>query len=447
MIKKIIGIGIGVFAFSFLLEAQDLGMQLLDRDQIFLGRNPALPFPKKTVIGLPEGSGHLFNESGSLDDWQNTTSDGKRSISLQSIWKALDHKDYLTEANWAIRSFYFGKKWSKFQFGLYHSFQGDFTFKYNKELVGLLGYGNYGFLQQETLAKTQVLDISPQAAVTVYQAIGVEAAYFLNDRLSIGGGIQFLGGLYDFRSEVNRFDADLRDPLTLKTDEDWSLHTAELVDQISIDSISLDGDRGALGTHPGVGFNIGVNYSIDKFKAGLQVRDLGMIRWDGITYSRKGSTNYSGIQIDNFLDVNQNVFNQITDTLRVIANVNKSSGTYTGKLAGKFILDGQFHLSEKWMTGGVLYYSSNYVQNYWRLMGGIVYQPSKVLHIGTQLSFDAHQKINVGVMGALRLGVVNLYLSVDQVSALINPAAIDRFSGTVGISVMWGGDKATANQE
>lgn len=419
---------------------QDLGMHLLAKDQVFYSRNPALPLPKKTVIGLPEGSGHLFNEGGSLMDWTTTASDGKRSVSLQRIWKSLDHKEYTSEANWAIRTFYFGKRLSKFQLGLYHTFNGDFDLQYNKELVGLLGYGNFGFLQQEPIAKTQVLDIKPQATVSVYQSIGFEGAYFINDRLSIGGGLQYLAGLYDFRSDVRRLDVDIRDPLTLKSDEDWTLHTADLVEQLSIDSIILGSGRRALGTHPGLAFNLGTSYRGDRFKIGLQVRDLGMIKWNGTTFSRQGSINYSGISIDDFLKINQSVFNQIKDTLRAITQITKFTGNYTAKLSGKVIVDAQYQIAEKWMFGGVLYYRSNTAQPYTRLMGGVQYQPSSVFLLGTQLSTDTHQTFNVGVMGALRIGVFNLYLSTDQIGAWFNPAAINRFSGIAGMSVMWGKD-------
>lgn len=427
-----------ICGYTCLSYAQDPGMQLLSKDQIFHGRNPAMPLPKNYAIGLPEGSGRLYNEAGSLDDWWLTTADGKRSVSLQNIWQTLDRKQYRSEAGWVIRSLYFGKKFNRFQLGVYHTFQGDLDFKYPKDLVGLLGYGNYGFLQQEPLAKTQALDIRPEISITVYEAIGLEGGFFINDRLSVGAGVQYLAGLYNFTSDVKVLEVDIRDPLTLKANEDWTLHTADLVDQFSIDSLVLDTDRRALGTHPGIAFNAGVSYSVPAFQLGIQVRDLGSIQWKGISYSRKAATNYSGVLIDDFLDVNQNVFNQISDTLRAIANVTRSAQKYTSALTGKIILDGQYHISDHWSVGGSWYYNKNNVRSFWMLSGGIVFKPFPILQVGSQLSYDVHQSFNIGVMGALRLGFLNMYLSVDQVTALFQPASIDRLSARAGISILWG---------
>ena len=85
----------------------------MQSNQVFNGRNSAVPFPEKTVIGLPDISGTLFNESGGFQNWITD-----RTISLENFWSRLQRKNYIASVAWSGRSFFFGKKYKKFQWGI-----------------------------------------------------------------------------------------------------------------------------------------------------------------------------------------------------------------------------------------------------------------------------------------------------------------------------------------
>ncbi len=92
-----------------LLPAQDPGPLFMAKDQMYQDRNPAMPYPKKNIIGLPEMRGQIYSETGTLNDWNRKNPDGTQSIYLQDIWKSLERKDYTTEAGFRLNHFLLAK--------------------------------------------------------------------------------------------------------------------------------------------------------------------------------------------------------------------------------------------------------------------------------------------------------------------------------------------------
>ncbi|MBK7439043.1 MAG: hypothetical protein IPK94_20370 [Saprospiraceae bacterium] len=421
-----------------LLPAQDPGPLFMAKDQMYQDRNPAMPYPKKNIIGLPEMRGQIYSETGTLNDWNRKNPDGTQSIYLQDIWKSLERKDYTTEAGFSIKSFSFGKKYDRWQFNLSHRIRGDVDFTYNKDLVGLVAYGNYGLLNVEPLAMTQVLDLRPRLSTSLYQSLGIEAAYFINDQWSLGIGADYLAGWYEVDAKVRKFDLDIHDPLTISAKEDWTLRSADLIQSVSIDSFNVKYDGQALGKHPGAAFAVGLFHHTSQWQFGLQVRDLGWISWEGKAYSRKAETNYSGLQVNDFLNVDGGIFDHIKDTLRTLTNVDESNIKYRTSLQSRIILDAQYHLSDRWSGGGAIYMVNNAPATYWRVMAGTVYRPSQVFEFGGDISLDSYHKINLGLFGALRLSIFNIYMSMEHLPGFFNPNGTSRLGGSMGINLMWG---------
>lgn len=421
-----------------LLPAQDLGPLFMAVDQMYQDRNPACPYPKKNIIGLPEMRGQIYSETGILNDWIRKNPDGTPSVYLQNIWKKLERKDYSTEVGFSIKSFSYGKKYDHWQINLSHRIRGDADFTYNKDLVGLVAYGNYGLLNVEPLATTQALDLRPRLSTSLYQSLGMEVAYFINDQWSLGLGADYLAGWYEVDTKVTRFDLDIHDPLTISAKEDWTLRSADLIQSVSIDSFNVKYDGQALGKHPGAAFAIGLYHQSDKWQVGLQVRDLGWISWDGKAYSRKAETNYSGLQVNDFLNVDRGIFDHIKDTLRALTNVKQSNILYRTGLQSKILLDAQYHWTERWSGGGAIYMINNSPSAYWRVMAGGVYKPSQVIEFGGNISLDSYHHINLGMFGALRLSIFNIYISMEHLPGLFNPNSTNRLGGSMGIHLMWG---------
>jgi hypothetical protein len=419
-------------------DAQDLSLSLISEHQTFSSRNVANPYPKRNNIILPELSARIFNESGALDDWIGNTGSGTRTVGLQDIWKSLDRKDYVSGIDWNAQTIGFGKRYDRFQIMISHRIHGNFDFLYNKDLVGLIAFGNYGLLQAEPMAKTQALDLRPASDIFVFQSIGADGAYFLNEHHSIGGGIHYLSGWYDFKSDVKKFDLDIRDPLTIKANEDWTVRTANLVDHLAADSVKINVDEAAWGTHPGMSINLGYSFHTEHLQIGAQIRDLGMIKWQGTSYSRKAITDYSGLRINDILNIDKSIFDHISDTLKALTAVQQSGQSYTTRLHSAFILDGQYKINPHWSLGGSFMYKSGSIKNYWQGMLGAVFSPVDFFQLGVHTSYDQYHNADLGLMSALSISIVHIYLNLSPFPSAWNTSGTNRLSGTFGMSVQWG---------
>ena len=423
---------------SFVAFNQDIGISLMNRDQLYSNRNIAIPYPKKNNFALPEFSGSLLNESGSLNQWLLNTGAGTRTIDLQTLWKSIDRRDYLSQVGWNIQTLAFGKKYNRFQWMVAHKISGDLNFIYNKDLLGILAFGNYGYLQQEPLAKTQALDLKPASEIAVYQSIGVDVAYFLNDHNSIGAGINYLSGWYDFKTDIKKFELDIRDPLAIKANEDWSVRTAHLIDYLSLDSVKVNKKNATWGRHPGMSINLGYSHHTDRMQFGIQVRDLGRIKWKGKQYSRNAITNYSGIRINDLLNIDKGVFDHITDSIKAFTSVDQSDASYSTILPPKIMLDAQYYLSDQWTLGGAIFYSTGSIRPYWKTMLGAEFKPLPFLNIASNVSLDKYHHFDLGLSTSLRVSILHFYLNFSPLPAIWHSGVYNHIAGSAGLSVQWG---------
>ncbi len=421
------------------IYSQDISMQAFEKDLYFSNRNPAVPFDKKFNIGFPEGTGYLFSENNTLSNWLNTNNaNGSRTISLQNLWSHLERKNYNLSSGYDVRTVSFGVKFKRIQFNLEHKISGDTYLEYNKDLVGLIAFGNYGLLNKEPLAKSQALDIGPSINTKLFQSIGIDAAFILNEHISIGGGVSFLSGLFSAVSDQHQFKLDIHDPLTLSANENWSLRTADLVQSLSLDSFKIKHNPVNWSRHPGVSFKLGIFTQNQTSQFSLQVRDLGFINWDGTEYSRNAITTYSGLQINDFLKIDKGLFDHIQDTIKNLASVHTSNLVYKTSLSARIIANGLYHLGDHWSIGGTGLYALNPINPYWKIMPFIRFTPSKIFSINGNLSIDSYSKLNAGLAGYIKLSVVHLYMGVENLPVLVAPDQVNRFAATLGLSVSWG---------
>lgn len=416
----------------FTLSSQELGLNYLQSTQVYNGRNPSTPFPRKTVINLPDLSGNLYSQTKGYSDWITN-----KNFSLENFWSSLEKRAYTAGTSWSLRSFYFGKKYNRFQWGISHSFEGVSNFKFHKDLVGIFAFGNAGLLKKESAAQTELLHVAPVFNTNLYQSFGVELAIISNDHWGIGGGIKYLSGIYNITSDIRKLDIDIRDPFELKAAEDWTIKSGNFITNLSLDSSVINRKPVSPGTHSGVAFSFGIYHQQKNWRWSGQIQDVGFIQWKGTEFSRSGNTVYKGIDIPDLLTADKNIFNQITDTLKNLVSVTKKSINYTTKIRTNVVLDALYTLTEKVSIGGAALYRINNPFNYWKISGTGVYRPSQFIHMGGQLSVDSYSFINIGIYGSCKLSVVNLYGSFDHIGALLSPARANRFSGNIGMSIMW----------
>jgi hypothetical protein len=220
--------------------------------------------------------------------------------------------------------------------------------------------------------------------------------------------------------------------------EDWKVYSANLVNELSLDSIQVIpfNDQDVLGRHPGLSGSVGISYQNTQTLFAIQWKDIGSIRWkDGNVYSRNGTTDYSGISVPNLLTIDQNVFNSIGDTLKKISTVNHTTQNYRTYLRSNILAEFQHTFSNKWTVGSAVNYYFNGQQ--WRAMAGINYQLLEIFTLGSQLGYHSSGRLNIGIHAALHLAAFNLFLNTDHIPSLYPTDTINQFSARAGISLMW----------
>lgn len=425
-----------ILLFPSRVWLQDLGIYLMSRDQVFSGRNPALPFNKNTILALPEIRFDLHRQTGD-GPWLVKQPDGSRLLSLASGWEGLERENYNLDLSWGLRTFFFGKKWGNFQLGISHEISGHSFFQFNKDLVGVLGYGNYGYLQKEPLAKSQALDVRPEFNHELFNGFGIEMAYQFN-QFSVGGSLKYLSGLQEMHSEFNQFELDIRDPLAIQSKEDWRIYSADLVNYISLDSVELIdySDIDLLGKHPGFSGSLGFAYQNPRGLFAVQWKDIGQINWNqGKLFSRKAEVHYSGIRVADLLNVDENVFTTIADTLKTLTSVTQSSIDFETQLSSSVLTEFQYKLNELWTVGAAFNYLVQ--DERWGIMGGFDIRVVKGWNIGSQLSYDSREILNLGLHSAVRLGPFNLFVNTDHIQRLSSTNKLKQYGARMGISFMW----------
>lgn len=250
--------------------------------------------------------------------------------------------------------------------------------------------------------------------------------------------MRYLSGLQELHSEANTLDIDIRDPLVIKTREDWKVYSANLVEEITLDSISVIPytDLVALGRHPGVSGTIGVAYQSPEVLMAIQWKDFGSIHWKkGTLFSRSGSINYSGITVPDLLTIDQNVFNSIGDTLKKLASVDRSSISYRSPVRSSILAEFQYSPNGLWTLGSALQYFID--EGEWQVMSGLDFRVFPVWRLGSQLNYDSSKRVSFGLHTVLRLGAFNLFANTDHVQTIYPSNHTHQYSARMGISLMW----------
>ncbi|MBI5218176.1 MAG: hypothetical protein HY958_04525 [Bacteroidia bacterium] len=280
---------------------------------------------------------------------------------FEYLLKAMRPVNYLT-ADLQIHLLGGGFKYEDWYFSIGITEKINFSFGYPKDLIGLIYYGNGGYVDKPANLSGLGLNF------THYREYSAGAQRKISDKLKVGAHLKWLFG----KSNVNNRKSDIR--LYSSTDQlemvsKWEIN-ASLPDSVLInykdgqgklDSAEFDLNSGEFivpkyimnRKNFGLALDIGAIYQLnDKVELSASIIDIGYIRWKSNTYTftQNGDYTWYGLNFLPYVDTHNNpddLTQALIDSVYknfMVTGVNKAYNSY---LPTKIYMGGTYKYNDK----------------------------------------------------------------------------------------------------
>ncbi|MFK8045654.1 MAG: DUF5723 family protein [Crocinitomicaceae bacterium] len=316
-------------------------------------------------------------------------------------------------------------------------------FSYPKDLLRLAFYGNGG---PEFLGKRAAIDnLGFDAQAYIETGIGFNRKF--GDKLTVGAKLKYLVGIGNIQTEymragittdANTYAIALDGAARVNTSNTEGLNA--IVNNFTNPFAAVSNIAGI--RNNGVGIDLGATYKLGKkVRLSASVIDLGAITW------RESVTNYQidefkfeydGVDLVKYLADSNAVFDEITDSLQNLSNIQETNNTYSTNLYSKIYLGGNFNVT-KFFNLGLVWYNSF---NPSRYVTGLNFSANvKLKHrlaVTANYSVYNYRDSNVGIGLSSRGGPVQFYIMSDNVFAILKPESTKNLHLSFGLSFQIG---------
>lgn len=425
-------------ALSFNSKAQtDLGSYFMPTSWGANQLNPSFADSAKLQIHLPI-IGYQFFHSPKIGLDEIIFQNGDQNVlSLDAVLDNLEDENEFN-SDLEINTLAVGIRFKKFLFSLSHKIRFSSQLNYSDKLAQLIWNGNAQFIGE-------TVEFGPELTVNAFHEIGLGLQYELTNKLSIGGKVKYLSGIGSVvtrNSSASLFTSEDIYQLTFETD--YVLQNSSFLEINGVNDFNFTINRFTLdnlfSSNIGLGIDLGLNYQVTpKLNISASVTDLGSITWNDNTteFSSIGEFDYDGVDLSNFFADDSLEFDIKLDTLEQIFGFQESStASYQTQLNSAFYLSGQYDLTEK-ISIGLLYrniFGNN--RNDSAIALNAQYRISNIIQVGLNYAYLNQQADNLGIMGLVKLGPVQLFGSTDNILGLIGSGTGNNANGRIGISIL-----------
>ncbi len=395
--------------------------------------NPAFVPEKKVTIMLPSIYYNVNSKDFTINELFKANAEGKLTLSdLGNRAKTQNRMD----ANVNIQSLGIAYNVNeKLSLSAYHAVNSNPNVNINGNLLKLIGNGNSQFLGQ-------TLPFNSTANGSVYSEIGIGAAYKIKNHLTIGGRVKVLSGVAAIFTEGDALKVGFdKNDYSLSFENDFNVLAYSYAKFKDIKSGSDLLSQSFGGSNKGLAFDLGANINIGKISVSASIIDLaGSIKWqnDGKSYSSKGNFKYSGVNSDDFFNIDSLNSNSFRDTLKSIIGFKETANpSHTQNLPTKIYLSATYELNEK-IRLGALFYNENGGFDISRtgFMVNANYKLMKNLELGGSLGLRNGSFTNIGLHAIAQLGPVQIFGVTDNIIGALQPYNSKNTNGRLGINIM-----------
>lgn len=269
-----------------------------------------------------------------------------------------------------------------------------------------------------------------------YNEYAIGYSHAINDQLVVGAKVKILGGVanaslsfdvLDFNTSTDVWEikvdgvANISAPLTMTTDEyGYPSDFKESID-FGTPSELLDYMLKSY-RNPGFGLDLGAEYEvIPKLKISASLIDLGKINWkrNVTNFSMNGVYEFEGFKDiittdgEGIVNVDENVMEQLEDTLKKVVAAEEGSSRFSNTLTPKLFFGAEYELTQS-LSFGVLY-KARFIRQEVRqniyLNANANFK--RVLTLGINYNYGIGTQNSYGGVIGLRLTPFYLYFAAD----------------------------------
>lgn len=427
--KKFIVLVILFFAPLILLKAQDLHYLAWDD---LRQHNPMLPAQIKQDTGLTiviPGVSFTTHQSGpAIGDYFLRQSTGVYSLDFSNViddFEEMNDMQFQLEIPVVAADFRRGNS----MFSVAYGISAESAVSYSKDFINLYQYGNAAYIDQ-------TMDLSHQLSLSSYHKFQLGYARAIGG-FNIGARLNVLSGISNISTPLNELglytDPDIYQ-LSLIAPEGIIFNTSGGLDYNGIDDITVDYKPisfNNLGKNLGYGLDIGIYGQTGKISYAASILDIGKINWNENSkqYKSETETIYEGLDLLDFFDDTNDIV--VEDSLKALLELEETPGSYSTDLRTRANLMLGYELSTRY--GVALFYNLNSTQGSFNSYGLI-----NKLHFGKSqanlILSSVSGKFYVGLGGMFSLGPVQLLVSADNISGLIDPDKTNYASARIGMN-------------
>jgi len=418
--------------------------------------NPALQPNAGFYLGFPGISSLYlgFNHSGFApqDLIKKNENGNSLFIDEQSMLDKLGKNNFLS-ANFQTDILGFGFRSKKDYFSFNITEKVGTQFGYSRDFVRLLADGNDYFLQQSIQEGEEIPAELGRLSLDAihYREFGIGYSRQWNDWLTAGiraKALQGMGNVYFEKTDLKLTTRENNYELLLNAD--LLVNTSMFLELSPLDSIGTDtyfeveeDDFINYLTNTrnlGLAIDLGASFRLsDKFSMAVSLIDLGLIDWKGDVenFRMRGEFEFTGIDFNDFFEnENGNGFEQLTDSILDIFDVEETTNSYRTMLPPKLFVSAAFSPGKKHkfaVLGRAEYYAGTIYPSF-----TASYNLQVAPMLGTSVSYSViHWNYNnVGFGMHLNLGPLQVYTVVDNFLGGMRPHTIQTATVHFGLNIV-----------
>ncbi len=418
--------------------------------------NPALQPNPGFYLGFP-GISSLYlglNHNGfAPQDLIKKNANGNTFyIDDQAMLDKLDRNNFLSfDFQTDILGFGFRTKKDYFSFNITE--RVGTRFGYSRDFMRLLVDGNDYFLQQSIQQGEEIPAELGRLSLDAihYREFGIGYSRQWNEWLNVGiraKALQGMGNVFFEKTDLNLITRENNYELLLNAD--LLVNSSLLVELSPLDSIGTDSyfeiedddfiDYLTNRQNLGLAIDLGASFRIsDKFSVAVSLVDLGLIDWksDVENFRMRGEFEFTGIDFNDFFgSENDNSFEQLTDSILDIFDVEETTNAYRTMLPPKFFVSAAFTPGRKHrfaILGRGEYYAGTIYPSF-----TASYNLQVAPMLGTSVSYSViHWNYNnVGFGLHLNLGPLQFYTVLDNFLGALRPHTIQTATVHFGLNIV-----------
>lgn len=414
--RFLISLCFSLFLGASLFAQQDLGIHFMQGVWQSSFTNPAFKPDKKVVLMLPGFYNQLRLDNFTYNDLIRTNAQGANIVDLDNVIDKMGSQNIIRNQT-DVHTFAMSIKINKFFLQLGHDFHLNAYLNYPKELAELVWNGNAQFIGQE-------VSFGPDVALQGYNNFYLGGSGEIAPGIRVGGRFKVLLGIVDLSTQSRNISLSTSDDIYQSTIQaDYILNSTGGVTYNGINGeTEFDFNDGkfdlkdVFSSNYGIGIDLGVQASFDKWSFAASAIDLGAITWrdDPSNLKLQGDFEYEGLDVVKDALLGEVSVGALGDSLEAAFDVIETNRIYTTSLPNKFYLSSTYNLDRTWSFGALIYLE-NYREKVHSTFGlSAQGKVSNFLDFGAMYSFNEDEPFRLGFNLGLRGGPFQLVLATDN---------------------------------